>query len=62
MSALAIFDPNDLKQPLSISALPSARGIQWGQWIQSDDDWTYVYGIEDRDRQRHPHVARVSGT
>jgi hypothetical protein len=60
-SALAIFDPSDLKQPMSITALPSARGIQWGQWIAPEDDWTYVYGIEDRDRQRHLHIARVSG-
>ncbi len=59
-SSLAIFDPSDLRRPVSITALPRDRGIQWGQWIEPAGEWTYVYGIEDLAGGRYLHVARVA--
>lgn len=60
-SALARFDIRDLREPSSITRFPRSRDIQWGQWVQPDGGWTYVYGVEtDRDN-KYLHVARVPG-
>ncbi|HYB80086.1 MAG TPA: DUF4185 domain-containing protein [Mycobacterium sp.] len=59
-SALARFDIHDLRAP-AITLLPRSRDIQWGQWVQPDGGWTYIYGVEtDRDN-KYLHVARVAG-
>ncbi len=60
-SSLARFDAHDLRRPESVTPLPRSRGIQWGQWVQPEGPWTYVYGIEDAAGTRYLHVARVAG-
>lgn len=60
-SSVARFEEGDLENPASITALPQARGIQWGQWVQPDGQWTYVYGVETAGADKHLHVARVAG-
>ncbi|MGO8850608.1 DUF4185 domain-containing protein [Mycobacterium sp.] len=60
-SALARFDGPDLRTPSSISPLPRSREIQWGQWVQPVDGWTYVYGVESTGDSKYLHVARVAG-
>jgi hypothetical protein len=59
-SAAARFDLADLSVP-EVTPLPSSRGIQWGQWVQPDGDWTYVYGVEAGGDAKYLHVARVPG-
>ncbi|MDT3395073.1 hypothetical protein RKE29_00090 [Streptomyces sp. B1866] len=61
-NVLARFRPDRLSRPESVSPLPSSAGISWGAWLLRDGRHTYVYGVEDRDGQRHPHLARVAGT
>lgn len=60
-SSVARFEEDDLENPASVTALPRARGIQWGQWIQPEGQWTYVYGVETAGADKHLHVARVAG-
>ncbi len=60
-SALARFDGPDLRAPSSITPLPRSRRIQWGQWVQADGAWTYVYGVESVGESKYLHVARVAG-
>jgi len=60
-SSLARFDAGDLGAPSSITPLPRSRDIQWGQWVQPDVGWTYVYGVEAHGDDKYLHVARVAG-
>ncbi len=60
-SSLARFYARDLRAPPSITLLPRSRDIQWGQWVQPDGGWTYVYGIETDGDNKYLHVARVAG-
>lgn len=60
-SALARFDAADLRTPPSITLLPRSRHIQWGQWVEPDGAWTYVYGVEGVGDGKYLHVARVAG-
>lgn len=60
-SSVARFEEEDLENPVSITALPQTRGIQWGQWVQPEGQWTYLYGVETADMDKHLHVARVAG-
>lgn len=60
-SALARFDTRDLHAAPMITPLPRTRGIQWGQWVQNDGSWTYVYGVEAGGDNKYLHVARVPG-
>ena len=60
-SSLARFDGRDLRAPPSVTPLPRARHIQWGQWVQPDGAWTYVYGVESVGGVKYLHVARVAG-
>ena len=60
-SSLARFDASDLRAPPSITPLPRSRHIQWGQWVQPDGAWTYVYGVESAGGGKYLHVARVQG-
>ncbi len=60
-SSLARFDADDLGAPSSITPLPRSRDIQWGQWVQPDVGWTYVYGVEAHGDDKYLHVARVAG-
>ncbi|MEI7716185.1 MAG: DUF4185 domain-containing protein [Mycobacterium sp.] len=60
-SSLARFDGSDLRAPPSITPLPRSRHIQWGQWVQPDSGWTYVYGVESAGGGKYLHVARVQG-
>lgn len=56
-SAIASFDlPNLTLQ--SITAGPSSP-IHWGSAILEESDYTYVYGVEDRQAQKWAHLARV---
>ncbi|WP_163645138.1 DUF4185 domain-containing protein [Mycobacterium saskatchewanense] len=60
-SSLARFDNHELRAPPAVSELPRSRGIQWGQWVQPDGGWTYVYGVESAATHKYLHVARVAG-
>ncbi len=60
-SSLARFDGPDLRMRPSITPLPRSRQIQWGQWVQPDGGWTYVYGVENVGDSKYLHVARVAG-
>ena len=60
-SSLARFDGSDLRIPPSLTPLPRARHIQWGQWVQPEGAWTYVYGVESIGGAKYLHVARVAG-
>jgi len=60
-SSLARFDALDLQAPASLTPLPRSRHIQWGQWVQPDGAWTYVYGVESVGGAKYLHVARVAG-
>ncbi|AHH18649.1 hypothetical protein NONO_c38650 [Nocardia nova SH22a] len=60
-SSVARFDERDLHRPVSITPLPRARGIQWGQWVQPEGEWTYIYGIETDNDEKYLHVARTAG-
>ncbi|WP_157117606.1 DUF4185 domain-containing protein [Nocardia vaccinii] len=61
-SALARLDPGNLHEPASITPWPRARGIQWGQWVQPQGAWTYIYGIEQVADGKYLHIARIAGT
>lgn len=60
-SSLARFDIGDLRAASAITPLPRSRGIQWGQWVQNDGGWTYVYGVETGADNKYLHVARIAG-
>ncbi|NKY52822.1 hypothetical protein [Nocardia vermiculata] len=60
-SSLARFAPDDLHHPVSVTPLPRSRNIQWGQWVQPDGAWTYLYGVETDRGDRYLHIARVAG-
>jgi len=60
-SALARFDPRDLRVPSSVTPLPRSRGIAWGQWVQPAGGFSYVYGVEYDGDRKYLHVARVAG-
>ncbi|MFF3570990.1 DUF4185 domain-containing protein [Nocardia jiangxiensis] len=61
-SALARLNPDDPHEPASITPWPRSRGIQWGQWVQPEGAWTYVYGIDPVAGRKYLHIARVAGT
>ncbi|MEE6178254.1 hypothetical protein [Mycobacterium sp. 050134] len=60
-SSLARFDDHELRAPPAVYQLPRSREIQWGQWVQPDGGWTYVYGVESAGAHKYLHVARVAG-
>ncbi|HWS91167.1 MAG TPA: DUF4185 domain-containing protein [Mycobacterium sp.] len=60
-SSLARFDIRDLRARSSITLLPRSRDVQWGQWVQPDGGWTYVYGVEAHGDKKYLHVARIAG-
>lgn len=61
-SSLARFSPRDLHTPLSVTPLPRAQGVEWGQWVFHEHGYTYVYGVEDLGTDKYLHIARVHGT
>jgi len=62
-NVLARFSTSNLKQPISVTALPSSRKIMWGSGLLKADGYTYVYGTEDLGTDgKHMYVARVQGT
>ncbi|GAA5054797.1 DUF4185 domain-containing protein [Nocardia callitridis] len=61
-STLVRVAEHDLRQPVSMTPLPRTKAIQWGQWVQWEAPWTYVYGVETEGDDKHLHVARVAGT
>lgn len=62
-NVLARFSASNLKQPVSVTALPSSRKIMWGSGLMKADGYTYIYGTEDLGTDgKHMYVARVSGT
>jgi hypothetical protein len=62
-NVLARFSTSNLKQPLSVTTLPSSRKIMWGSGLLKADGNTYIYGTEDLGTDgKHMYVARVSGT
>ncbi|MBO2450329.1 DUF5005 domain-containing protein [Actinomadura barringtoniae] len=62
-NVLARFSTSNLKQPISITPLPSSRKIMWGSGLMKADGYTYIYGTEDLGTDgKHMYVARVSGT
>ncbi len=60
-SAVARIAETDLGKVVSVTPLPRGRGIQWGQWVQPDGQWTHVYGVETAGTEKYLHVARVAG-
>lgn len=61
-SALARLDPANPRRLASITPWPRSRAIEWGQWVQPQGAWTYVYGIEQVGDGKYLHVARIAGT
>lgn len=59
-SVLARFDTGDYHL-LGVTPLPSAKKVAWGSWIEKEDGYTYVYGVEDHGLTKYMHVARVIG-
>ncbi|MGW9301443.1 NucA/NucB deoxyribonuclease domain-containing protein [Streptomyces cyaneofuscatus] len=63
---VATFDPGDLSSPESIAPLPSKADVQWGAAVmspeQSDDGYTYIYGVNDAPVNKKMRVARVKGS
>jgi hypothetical protein len=61
-NALASFSTSKLSGPPTISALPSAAGVEWTSWEAHVGSYTYIYGVEDLGADKYMHIARVPGT
>ncbi|MFE7651011.1 NucA/NucB deoxyribonuclease domain-containing protein [Streptomyces phaeoluteigriseus] len=65
-SLVATFDPDDLTAPEWMQPLPAEAGVQWGAAVmsadQSDDGYTYIYGVDDAPTHKGMRIARVKGT
>ncbi|MFJ5734626.1 NucA/NucB deoxyribonuclease domain-containing protein [Streptomyces microflavus] len=62
---VATFDTDNLTEPLSIAPIPSASGVQWGAGVlsadQSNDGYSYIYGVNDAPINKKMRIARVKG-
>ncbi|WP_399932179.1 NucA/NucB deoxyribonuclease domain-containing protein [Streptomyces kanamyceticus] len=65
-SMVATFNTSDLTKPTSIQPLRSDTGIQWGSAVmsaeQSNDGYTYIYGVDSKAVNKGMRIARVKGT
>ncbi|MEU5881925.1 DUF4185 domain-containing protein [Spirillospora sp. NPDC047279] len=62
-NVLARFSTANLNQPVSVTDLPSSKGVMWGSALLKDGGYTYIYGTEDLGTGgKHLYVARVLGT
>jgi hypothetical protein len=64
-NVVATFSLSNLKDPISVEALPSQAGA-WGSALlpasQSGDGYTYIYGIADAPTNKKQRIARVHGS
>ncbi|WP_051393140.1 DUF4185 domain-containing protein [Glycomyces arizonensis] len=56
-NAVATFDTDDMSLE-GIEELPDSE-INWGAAIYEDEDYTYVFGVEDLQSEKYAHLARV---
>lgn len=45
----------------SLEVLVDSDKVYWGAAVMEDDDYTYIYGIEDGNLNKYVQVARVAG-
>ncbi|QFG25105.1 DUF5005 domain-containing protein [Actinomadura sp. WMMB 499] len=66
-NVLARFSTGNLSGPMTVNAMPSATGVQWGSALLEDGGHTYIYGTEDytdpdtKQNTKYLHIARVDG-
>lgn len=61
-NALARIPTRNLRTAPTITALPSATGINWAAWTLREGSTTYVYGVEDLGADKYMHIAKVTGS
>lgn len=61
-NALARIPTSNLRAAPTITALPSATGINWAAWTLREGSTTYVYGVEDLGADKYMHIAKVTGS
>ncbi|MDL4819151.1 DUF5005 domain-containing protein [Actinomadura opuntiae] len=60
-NVVAKFRPDRLSEPVSVTPIPSSKGISWASWLERSDGMIYVYGVEDLGDTKYMHLARVRG-
>ncbi len=50
---------SDLREEGSPATVAAGGDVAWGVAVLEDDDWTYVYGVEDRGFDKYAHLARA---
>jgi hypothetical protein len=57
---LVVISPGDFSIDTQFVRVDDDR-IFWGAAVMEDDDYTYIYGLEDVNPDKFLHVARVAG-
>lgn len=57
---LVRFDPKTY-EVREIVPMPSESGVQWASWLERNDGFTYIYGVDDQGLNKYMHLARVAG-